>query len=70
MSRTPRMTGRETIRALAKHGFEVIRINGSHHFLRHPDGRCTIVPIHGNETLGPGLFKKILRDCELNADDL
>ena len=70
MSRLPRVTGRETIAALRKAGFEVARIKGSHHFLRHPDGRGTVVPVHAGETLGPGLMAAILRDCELDRDEI
>jgi len=54
MSRRKRLTGKELIRALKKHGFEVIRTQGSHHRLRHPDGRITTVPVHAGETIGPG----------------
>jgi predicted RNA binding protein YcfA (HicA-like mRNA interferase family) len=48
----------------------VIRVKGSHHFLRHPDGRCTSVPVHGRETIGRGLLAKVLRDCELSREEL
>ncbi|MFW6218227.1 MAG: type II toxin-antitoxin system HicA family toxin [Verrucomicrobiota bacterium] len=57
------------IKALKGHGFEVRRVRGSHHFLRHVDGRATVVPVHRGETLGPGLLSKIMRDCELSSDD-
>jgi len=70
LSRLPGLTGKRLISALAKLGFDVIRVRGSHHFLRHPDGRSTIVPVHANETIGPGLLNKILRDCELTRDQL
>ena len=70
MSRTPRITGSELIAALAKTGFRVLRVKGSHHFLRHEDGRTTVVPAHAGETLGPGLLHKILRDCQLTAGQL
>jgi len=60
VTRLPRITGREVVSALRKAGFEVARIKGSHHFLRHPDGR---------ETIGPGLLAAILRDCELERDE-
>ena len=66
MARLPRVTGKAGIAALKRAGFAVVRIRGSHHFLRHPDGRATVVPVHGAETLGPGLLTKILRDCELD----
>jgi len=44
MTRLPRVTGQKLLVALRKAGFEVIRIKGSHHFLRHPDGRSTVIP--------------------------
>ncbi len=56
MSRTPRITGSDLIAALAK--------------LRHEDGRSTAVPAHAGETFGPGLLHKILRDCQLTAEQL
>lgn len=69
MTRLPRLTGREVVAALRKGGFEVVRVKGSHHFLRHADGRVTVVPVHAGETIGPGLLAVILRDCELSQED-
>lgn len=66
MARSPRLTGKELIKILEKHGFEVIRIRGSHHFLKHPDGRVTVVPVHSNEVIGVGLLSKICRDAEID----
>jgi len=68
MSRTPRATGAEVTAALGKAGISVLRVKGSHHFLRHEDGRSTVVPVHTGETIGPGLLHKILRDCQMTAD--
>jgi len=48
----------------------VIRIKGRHHFVRHQDGRTTVVPSHAGETIGPGLLHKIPRDCKLKVEDL
>jgi len=70
MSKLPRCTGQPLIASLQQAGFEVVRTRGSHHFLRHPDGRSTVVPVHAGETIGPGLLSKVLRDCELSRDDL
>ena len=70
MPRRKRVTGKELIRALEKVGFEVIRIQGSHHRLRHTDGRVTTVPVHAGETIGPGLLGQILHDCELTHEQL
>jgi len=70
MSQFPSITGSELIRALSKIGFAVVRIKGSHHRIEHADGRKTTVPVHGKETLGPGILLKILRDLDLTRDDL
>lgn len=70
MPRRKRLTGKELIRALGKTGFAVVRTQGSHHRLRHPDGRVTTVPVHAGETIGPGLLGQILRDCDLTHEQL
>lgn len=64
----PELTGAEVIRALERGGFAVVRVRGSHHFLRHPDDRTTVVAAHAGETIGPGLMGKILRDCGLDRE--
>jgi len=70
MTPWPSVTGKDLLSALRKTGFDVVRVRGSHHFLRHPDGRATVVPVHAGETLGPGLLSKILRDCDLDRQQL
>jgi predicted RNA binding protein YcfA (HicA-like mRNA interferase family) len=70
MSRLASVTGKELIAALRHLGFEVIRVRGSHHYLRHPDGRATVVPVHQGETIGRGLMAKILRQTEVSPDVL
>ncbi len=70
MSSFPSVTGKDLIKALNKCGFKVIRIKGSHHFLRHEDGRRSVVPVHKNETIGKGLLAQILRDCEISREEL
>jgi len=69
LSRLPALTGKRLVSALARLGFETVRVRGSHHLLRHSDGRSTIVPTHGSETIGRGLLAKILRDCEMSRDE-
>ncbi|MCX6340173.1 MAG: type II toxin-antitoxin system HicA family toxin [Candidatus Aureabacteria bacterium] len=69
MSRIPAIAGGQLIKTLQRLGFEVIRIKGSHHFLRHPDGRCTVVPVHRKEIIGRGLLGQILRDCEITREE-
>jgi len=70
MSTFPSVSGRQLIKVLRKLEFEVIRVKGSHHFLRHPDGRATVVPVHRGETIGRSLLAQILRDCDLSHEEL
>lgn len=58
------------VRALGRAGFVIARQRGSHVFLKHPDGRATVVPVHAGEHLGPGLLLKIARDLELTREQL
>ena len=46
----PVISGKDFIKILEKAGFIVIRINGSHHRMKHPDGRITTIPVHKNQT--------------------
>jgi predicted RNA binding protein YcfA (HicA-like mRNA interferase family) len=68
MTRLPTLTGAQVVKALQRAGFEVIRQRGSHVYLRHADGRRTVVPVHKGEDLGRGLLSKILRDVEMDRE--
>lgn len=63
-------SGKEIINILLKKGYYIKRSNGSHHFLINDEGQKTVVPVHGNETLGKGLLNKILKDTKLTHTDL
>jgi len=69
MSRLPRLTGSEVVRALQKADFEIVCQRGSHIYLRHADGRATVMPVHKGEDLGSGILSKILRDAELSRQE-
>ena len=69
MTRFPALEGKEIVAVLETFGFVVERQRGSHLFLKHSDGRTTVIPIHAGENIGPGLFAKILRDVELSRED-
>ena len=64
------LTGSDVVKALTRLGFEVVRSRGSHRFLRHPDGRRTVVPAHKDEAPGPALIAMILRGAEISPDEL
>jgi predicted RNA binding protein YcfA (HicA-like mRNA interferase family) len=45
MSHTlPAISGKDFIKFLEQLGFRITRINGSHHRMKHEDGRVTTVP--------------------------
>jgi predicted RNA binding protein YcfA (HicA-like mRNA interferase family) len=48
----------------------VTRVNGSHHRLRHPDGRSTTVPVHPGRDVPKGTVRAILQDTDLTVDAL
>lgn len=57
------------IRVLERIGFERVRQRGSHVFLKHPDGRATVVPVHKGEDIGRGLLRKIMKDAKLTREE-
>lgn len=62
MAKQPVISGLHLIKLLKKLGFEVVRINGSHHRLKHDDGRVTTVPVHARGEIPKGLLRKIIRE--------
>ena len=58
MTKDSAASGKTLIAALKRIGCEEIRVKGRHRFHKHPDGRTTVVPVHSNETLGPGLLAR------------
>lgn len=70
MSKLPSLTGKEIVSLLKKAGFIIERQRGSHVFMKHSDGRTTVVPVHAGETIGTGLLSKILRDTDMTKEDL
>jgi predicted RNA binding protein YcfA (HicA-like mRNA interferase family) len=70
VSRLPAVTGAQLLRALERAGFTAERQRGSHVFMKHPDGRATVVPVHRGETIGAGLLSKIARDLDLTRAEL
>jgi len=69
MTRLPSLTGEQVVKALGKAGFQVLRQRGSHVYLKHPDGRATVVPVHKGESVGRGLLRKIMQDADLSRDE-
>ncbi|HCA67001.1 MAG TPA: hypothetical protein DEP08_02870 [Candidatus Jacksonbacteria bacterium] len=70
MPKLPVIAPRQLISALNKIGFFEHRQHGTSHLvLKHPDGRRAIVPMH-NKDIPKGTLLGILRDCEINKQQL
>ena len=69
MSRLLPVSGREMCKILEMIGFQKVHQVGSHARYAHPDGRKTVVPVHGNEELSTGLIKEILKQSRISRDE-
>jgi predicted RNA binding protein YcfA (HicA-like mRNA interferase family) len=58
----PVISGKDLVKLLEYAAFKVVRVNGSHHRMKHSDGRVTTIPVHKNEDLPKGLLRKIVRE--------
>ena len=65
----PLFDAKEVIKILNKMGFEVIRQRGSHIYMKHKEGRCTVVPMHAGRDIGRGLLKRILNEIDMSRED-
>ena len=69
MPRLPSLNSWEVIRVLGKVGFEQVRQKGSHVFMRHPDGRTTLIPVRQGRDIDRSLLRKIIRDMDITRDE-
>lgn len=69
MPRLPIISGKRLLALLKKNGYRMIRQKGSHIFVESQTGLGTAIPLHGNEDLGKGILKSILRDLDLEIED-
>ena len=58
------------VRALERAGFTVARISGSHHVLRHLDGRTVVVSVHAGRDIAKGTLRNILAIIGMGAEEL
>ncbi|MBN8560823.1 MAG: type II toxin-antitoxin system HicA family toxin [Leptolyngbya sp. UWPOB_LEPTO1] len=59
----------ELAKAAKKLGFEKARQKGSHARWKHPDGRATTIPVHGNSEIGGWLFHEILEQLGITEEE-
>jgi predicted RNA binding protein YcfA (HicA-like mRNA interferase family) len=62
-----RASGKELARVLERHGWQLLRIRGSHHVFGKPGSIVRLsVPIHGNKPLKLGLLRHLLKMAGLD----
>jgi predicted RNA binding protein YcfA (HicA-like mRNA interferase family) len=65
------VSGKELAKLIQKKGWELVRINGSHHVFTKPGVRERIViPIHGNRPLKIGLLRNQMKLAGLSEENL
>jgi len=56
---------------LERHGWFLLRIQGSHHIYGQPGNRARIsIPVHGNQALKTGLLRHLMGVAGLSESDL
>ena len=56
------ISGKEFAQILMRHGWQLRRINGSHHIFTKPGSSARIsVPVHGTESLKTGLLRYLIK---------
>lgn len=65
------ISGRKFCKILEAHGWNLDRINGSHHIYKK-EGNFALptVPVHSNSDLKPGLLAGLLKQTGLTENDL
>ena len=69
MARLVHISGRKLCKIVEKLGFQKVHQKGSHIRYIHPDGRRTVVPVHGNEEIGRGLLREILKQTKISREE-
>ena len=63
------LTGKELAALLERHGWQLMRVQGSHHIYGKPGSEARLsVPIHGNTPLKRGLQAHLLKTAGLSTD--
>jgi predicted RNA binding protein YcfA (HicA-like mRNA interferase family) len=64
------LSGKAFCRVLERHGWELLRIQGSHHVYGKAGQRARIsVPVHGNRPLKLGLQRHLLKLAGIAEDE-
>jgi len=64
-------SGREFARLVERHGWRLLRVNGSHHIYGRPGSVVRLsIPIHGNKSLKSGLLRHLIKLAEIPENEL
>ena len=65
------ISGKEFARIVERHGWVLLRIQGSHHIYGKPENPVRLsVPVHGNKSLKSGLLQHLLKSAGLSESEL
>jgi predicted RNA binding protein YcfA (HicA-like mRNA interferase family) len=65
------LSGREFARLVERHGWTLLRINGSHHIYGKPGTVVRLsIPIHANRALKAGLLRHLLKAAQIPESEL
>jgi len=65
------ISGREFVRIVERHGWQLLRINGSHHIYGKQGSVLRLsIPIHGNRPLKIGLLRHLAKLAEIPDEQL
>ncbi len=65
------LSGKEFARVLERHGWSLLRVQGSHHIYGKAGINIRLsVPIHGNKPMKAGLLKHMMKLGGISEDDL
>lgn len=63
--------GREFARIVERRGWQLLRVNGSHHIYGKPGSVVRLsIPVHGNRPLKTGLLRHLAKLAEIPDDEL
>lgn len=65
------VSGKEFAKALERHGWALLRVQGSHHIYGRDGSEVRLsVPVHGNQALKTGLLRHLMKMAGLSENDL
>jgi len=65
------VAGKDLARVVERHGWQLLRIHGSHHIYGKPGNVVRLsIPIHGNKPLKIGLLRHLLKMAGLEESDI